>query len=316
MRVLVTGGRGFIGCNLTEALVDRGHDVVVLDDDSNPSGRAEIANVQYLNIDVADAPSVASAVRGVDAVVHLAARGSVPRSVADPVGAFRANAAGTLAALEAARESDASLVVASSSSVYGRNTSTPKTERMWMSPMSPYAASKLASEAFVSSYVESYSLKALSLRFFNVFGPWQRPDHVYAAVIPRWIWRAMHDSPLIVEGDGLQSRDFTSVNTVVEVLVAAVEKQLSDPVPVNLAFGNNISLLEVIDHLQSIMGRELRVEFAAPRQSDVRISQNDPALLESLFPDIHPEPFDRALNATYDWLATRESVYPAPQPGS
>ena len=181
--------------------------------------------------------------------------------------------------------------------------------------MSPYAASKLASEALVSSYVESYSLRALTLRFFNVFGPWQRPDHVYAAVIPRWIWRAMHNSPLIIEGDGLQSRDFTSVNTVVEVLVAAVEKQLSDPNPVNLAFGNNISLREVIDHLQGLMDRELSVEFTAPRQSDVRISQNDPTLVRSLFPDIQPEPFDRALNATYEWLSARASLYPAPESG-
>ena len=185
MHVVVTGGAGFIGTNLVRRLVERSHTVVALDDLSGGSIAGLPSEVQLVQGDIRDSDVVNSALDRADAVVHLAARGSVPRSVADPVAAFDVNANGTLSILECARRNGSAVVFASSSSVYGRNRENPKSEEMWVSPMSPYAASKLAAESLVGSYAESYGMNVLSFRFFNVFGPWQRPDHVYAAVVPK-----------------------------------------------------------------------------------------------------------------------------------
>lgn len=218
-----------------------------------------------------------------------------------------------MSVLEAARVSGAHLIFASSSSVYGRNQKNPKHEKMWVSPMSPYAASKLAAESLVGAFGECYGMDVLAFRFFNVFGPWQRPDHVYAAVAPKWLWRAIHDVPLPLEGDGLQSRDFTSVHTVTDVLTEAVEKRTSHPTPVNLAYGNNISLLELKYAMEQVIGRELPVSPRPPRTADVQASQNDPALLKSLFPDIRPRSFESTLQETYEWLLSQRGHIPPPE---
>ena len=231
MKIVVTGGAGFIGTNLVRRLLERSHTVVALDDLSGGSIVGLPSEVQFVQGDIRNPDVVDSALDGADVVVHLAARGSVPRSVADPVAAFDVNANGTRSILESARRNGSSVVFASSSSVYGRNRENPKNEVMWVSPMSPYAASKLAAESLVGSYGESYGMNVLSFRFFNVFGPWQRPDHVYAAVVPKWMWRAIHGQAVQVDGDGLQSRDFTSVHTVTDVLVDAIERGVSLPLP-------------------------------------------------------------------------------------
>jgi len=172
-----------------------------------------------------------------DAVVHLGARGSVPRSVAHPVATHEVNATGTLNVLEAARLENAYVVMSSSSSVFGANPLLPKIERTWTQPLSPYAASKLAGEGYMLGYQASYGMPTLVLRFFNVFGPWQRPDHDYAAVVPKWLWKAMTGQAIEVHGDGTQTRDFTYVDSVVDVLVDALERRVSLDSPVNLAFG-------------------------------------------------------------------------------
>ena len=313
MRVVVTGGAGFIGTNLARRLLERSHTVVALDDLSGGSTVGLPIEVQLVQRDIRNADVVDSALDGADAVVHLAARGSVPRSVADPVAAFDVNANGTLSILESARRNGASVVFASSSSVYGRNRENPKHEEMWVSPMSPYAASKLAAESLVGSYAESYGMNVLSFRFFNVFGPWQRPDHVYAAVVPKWIWRAIHGQAIQVDGDGLQSRDFTSVHTVTDVLVDAIERGVSLPTPVNLAYGNNFTLLELKGSIQSIIGKELEVEYCPPRKADVKASQNDPTLLKKLFPGVEPRSFESTLRETYEWLLSQRGLIPPPE---
>lgn len=303
MRVLVTGGAGFIGTNLVYSLLGLGHEPIVFDDfstglESNLAG----VDVQMNRGNLDDAEAVAASVRGVDAVVHLGARGSVPRSIAQPVATHQVNATGTLNVLEAARTEGAYVVMSSSSSVYGANPLLPKVERTWTQPLSPYAASKLAGEGYMLGYQASYGMPTLVLRFFNVFGPWQRPDHDYAAVVPKWLWKMMTGQSIEVHGDGTQTRDFTYVDSVVDVLVDALERRVSLDSPVNLAFGKRVSLLGVLGRMEALLGVSPKVEFAEPRVGDVRNSENDPTLLRSIFPSVEPVALDPALERTADWL--------------
>lgn len=304
MRILITGGAGFIGSNLARRALDRGWEVVVLDNLS--TGYPE--NLDGLEVDfvhgsLLDDTALARACQGVDTVVHLAALGSVPRSIADPVSSHHANATGTLLLLEQARQQGAGhVVVSSSSSVYGLNPALPKHEREWVRPMSPYAVSKLAEEQYTLAYQQSFGMTTLALRFFNVFGPRQRAGHAYAAVIPKFIEALLNDQPLLVHGDGTNSRDFTFVGTVCDVLMDAVERRVTHPEPVNLAFGTNTSLLTLISTLTDITGREPRVEFTPPRGGDVPHSQADPARLLETFPKIRPVDLPAGLRQTLDWF--------------
>ena len=303
MTVLVTGGAGFIGGNLVRTLALRGDEVRVIDDFS--TGLA--ANLADLRVDVipgsvTDGDAVRAAMEGVTSVVHLAARGSVSRSVADPVGSHSTNDTGTLNVLEAARAVGAHVVFSSSSSVYGANGALPKREEMWAQPMSPYGASKLAAESFVMAYREVYALDALVLRFFNVYGPGQRHDHDYAAAIPRFAWRARRGETLVVHGDGEQTRDFTHVDAVVRVVVDALDRRLSWDRPINLAFGERISINAVVAELSRQLGRPLDVQHEAARPGDVRHSQNDPTLLRAVFPSAEPVAFAAGIASTLAWL--------------
>ena len=196
----------------------------------------------------------------------------------------------------------------SSSSVFGANTQLPKTERSWTQPMSPYAASKLAAEGYVMGYRAAYGMPALVLRFFNIFGPWQRPDHDYAAVIPKWLWKTMNGEPLEVHGDGTQTRDFTYVDSAVDVLMSAIERRLSPDSPVNLAFGRRVSLNEILRDIKGVLDVEPVVTYGPPRPGDVRDSQNDPRLLHALFPDADPRELHPALDRTAEWIKSRLSI--------
>jgi UDP-glucose 4-epimerase len=303
VRVLLTGGAGFIGANLSRRLLDDGHDVVVLDDLS--TGR--LANLEGVDVDVVegsivDAGLVARLVADVDHVVHLAARASVPRSIAEPVLAHEANATGTLNVLEAARPRLVPVVVASSSSVYGDTEVSPKHEGLPTAPRSPYAAGKLATESYALAHQVSYGLPVLALRFFNVYGPLQPADHAYAAVVPRFVDAALAGRPLEVHGDGHQSRDFTYVGTVVDVLARAVADRTVAPGPVNLAFGTRTDLLDLIARLEAILGQDLEVDHVEPRAGDVRHSTADGSRLAALFPDLQPVDLDEGLRATVDWF--------------
>ncbi|MHB1163633.1 MAG: NAD-dependent epimerase/dehydratase family protein [Candidatus Nanopelagicales bacterium] len=303
MTVLVTGGAGFIGGNLVRALDARGQDVRVLDDLS--TGRTQ--NLAGVDVDmvegsVTDPAALATAMAGVTAVVHLAALGSVPRSVADPVGSHVANATGTIDVLEAARAVGAHVVFSSSSSVYGANTALPKREEMWTQPSSPYGASKLAAESYVMSYRAVYGMDALVLRLFNVYGPRQRHDHDYAAVIARFAWRALAGEPVVVHGDGQQTRDFTHVDSVVAAIVDALDRRLSWDRPVNVAFGARARVIDVVDELGRQLGHPLDVRHGPERPGDIRDSQGDPALLRSLFPGIAPVELGDGLATVLDWM--------------
>lgn len=313
VKVIVTGGAGFIGANLCRALIgERGIDrVVALDDLSTGSiENLEGVGAEFVEGSILDREALDSTFEGADAVVHLGARPSVPRSLSDPMASHLANATGTVEVLEAARRSGgAHVVVASSSSVYGANPSLPKHEELATSPLSPYAASKLATEAYALAYQHSFGLPVLAFRFFNVFGPLQPAGHAYAAVIPAFVEAALDGRPLPVNGDGLQSRDFTFVDTVTSVITDAVLREVTSEGPVNLALGSRTDLLTVIEMLGTLLGRELEVEHREPRPGDVRHSQASSQRLTELFPDISAVPLETGLSRTVDWfLAQRGSA--------
>jgi UDP-glucose 4-epimerase len=307
VRVVVTGGAGFIGANLCRTLATTpGIDQVVALDDLSTGSRSNLDGIDGVDLvegSILDADLLAAVIPGAGAVVHLAARPSVPRSLLDPMASHEVNATGTLAVLEAARHHGApQVVVASSSSVYGANPVLPKREDMVPMPVSPYAVSKLATESYALAYGHSFGLPTLAFRFFNVFGPLQAPDHAYAAVIPAFVAGALRGEPLPVHGDGRQTRDFTYVGTVCSVLADAVLRTVCDPRPVNLAFGTRVSLLEVIDLLEDLLGRSLERTHSGPRAGDVRDSQADQGNLRRLFPDVRPVALDEGLRATIAWF--------------
>jgi UDP-glucose 4-epimerase len=308
MHVVVTGGAGFIGANLCRRLAEESQvsRVSVIDDLSSGAR----ANLDGLDLDfhegsILDSATLDAALVGADALVHLAARPSVPRSIADPMRSHVVNATGTVEVLEAVRRAGVGhVVVASSSSVYGSNPTLPKHEDLATLPLSPYAASKLATESYALAYQHSFGLPVLAFRFFNVFGPLQAAGHAYAAVVPAFVSAALSGEPLPVHGDGEQSRDFTYVGTVTEVLADAVLRTVSCDGPVNLAFGTRTDLLEVIRLLEEILGRLLPVEHLDTRPGDVRHSQADNSRLEKLFPDVTPVPLVDGLRETVEWFRT------------
>lgn len=306
MNVVVTGGAGFIGGNLCAALLGETwvDDVRVIDDLSTGRRDNVPEGVTLTEGSILDADLVTEALADTDAVVHLAARPSVPRSIADPEPSHRVNVTGTFNVLEGARHAARGphVVVASSSSVYGANPALPKREDLATAPLSPYAASKLAAEAYSLAWAHSYGLDVLAFRFFNVFGPLQPAGHAYAAVVPAFVDAALDGRPLPVFGDGKQTRDFTFVGSVVAVLTDAVRRRVGNAGPVNLAFGTRVSLLELVEALEQELGASLEVEFRDPRPGDVRDSQADNGALRSLFPEVRPVTLADGLRATVEWF--------------
>ncbi|MDH7500056.1 MAG: SDR family oxidoreductase [candidate division NC10 bacterium] len=274
--VLVTGGAGFIGSHLTEALVGRGEVVRVLDNFS--TGRKEnLAHlwdrIELVEGDIRDLNTVRRAMRGVDFVLHQAALPSVSRSIADPATTHEVNATGTLYVLMAAREAGAKRVVfASSSSVYGNSPSLPKREDMPLQPISPYACTKLAGEHYCRTFSHVYGIQTVCLRYFNVFGPRQDPHSEYSAAIPRFVTRMMAGEPPTIYGDGLQSRDFTYVQNVVQANLLACAAGEGAGGIFNVGCGERHSLLSVIDALNGILSSNLQPVLAPARPGDVRHS--------------------------------------------
>jgi UDP-glucose 4-epimerase len=197
---------------------------------------------------------------------------------------------------------DPLVIVASSSSVYGANPTLPKHEGLMLAPMSPYAASKMATEQYAMAWQSSFGQRSLAFRFFNVFGPRQAPGHAYAAVVPAFVYAALTGAPLTVHGDGTQSRDFTYVGTVAEVITAAIVGQISHPTPINLAFGTRVSLRELIALLETQLGFSLERVHTELRPGDVPHSQADNSLLRSVVPDVTPVALSEGLAATIEWM--------------
>lgn len=313
MRILVTGGAGFIGGNLCRELVTHPavHEVVAFDDlSTGHEGNLDGIDATLINGSILDRPAIDGAVEGADVVIHLAARPSVPRSVADPLRSHLVNATGTMHVLEACRRNGTPIITASSSSVYGPTRVLPKHEELPTRPQSPYAASKLAAESSVLAYGATYGLPVLALRFFNVYGPLQSVGHAYAAVIPTFADAALRGQPLHVHGDGRQTRDFTFVGSVARLLTDAAVRQVTSPTAVNLAFGTRTSLIDLIDKIRGLVDRPVEVAFDPARPGDVRDSQADSSRLRELFPGHGPVPLDEGLAETVSWYARQIAATP------
>ncbi|MET0147344.1 MAG: NAD-dependent epimerase/dehydratase family protein [Ilumatobacteraceae bacterium] len=276
MRVLVTGGAGFIGSHVVDALVERGDDVVVIDDLS--TGRAENVNpaAELREASITDAGALGVAAAGCSTVFHLAARGSVARSIAEPLATDHTNVAGTLGVLCAARDAGARRVVlSSSSSVYGGAKVRPTTEEQPLAPRSPYAVTKLAGEHYARVFAELHGMETVSLRYFNVFGPRQRADSQYAAVVPRFLDALRHGRPVEIHGDGHQSRDFTFVADAARanLRAAAAPAESCAGRSYNVARGEVHSVLDLLDALAALLAVEPQAHHLAPRAGDIRHSQ-------------------------------------------
>jgi len=303
VRILVTGGAGFIGSNLVHRLCAAGHRVVVVDDLSN-SSVANVAglDIEFIEASILDRVALGKAATDADTIVHLAALGSIPRSLSAPLRSHEVNATGTLEVLETARGTGSHVILASSSSVYGSVPQQPRVETLPVRPMSPYAASKLSAESYAMAYAANFGLRVLTLRLFNVYGPRQSVGHPYAAAIPIFIDAVLTGRQIAVFGSGQQTRDFTYVDDVVDVLVDAAEGRVVNDGPVNLGFGNAASVTDVIDTIGQIMGTTLSVEHRPPRTGDVLHSVSDPTLLHSLFPSARATPLNSGLTHTIKWF--------------
>lgn len=279
MKVLVTGGAGFIGSQLVERLLRLGADVRVLDNFST-GHRANLAglsdDIDVVEGDIQSYERVHNAVRGCDAVLHQAALPSVPRSIADPLTSHATNATGTLNVLLAARDEDVRrLVFASSSSVYGAVEGLPKRESMQTMPISPYGTAKLAAESYCRSFHDVYGLETVALRYFNVFGPRQDPNSEYAAVIPKFIASYAAGRAPTIFGDGEQSRDFTYVDNIVDANLAALNAPGVSGRVYNVACGERITLNGLTDELRGQMGIDIEPVHGPARPGDIPHSLAD-----------------------------------------
>jgi UDP-glucose 4-epimerase len=278
MKVLVTGGAGFIGSHLVDALLSAGNTVRVLDDLSSGSIELVPPDVEFVKGSVSDGRVVQRAVENVDIVFHQAAHRAVLRSVEHPLSTDRANTHGTLTLLKASVDAGVRrLVFASSSSVYGGAETMPTPETTPLNPRSPYAVSKLAGEHYCRCFAELYPLETVALRYFNVYGPRQRPDSAYALVIPLFMQALVDGESPVVHGDGRQSRDFTYIDDVVRANLAAAQAPASvcSGKVYNVAGGAAYSLLELLDILGDLLGIEPRPVFDGPRAGDVRHTRAD-----------------------------------------
>jgi nucleoside-diphosphate-sugar epimerase len=283
---LVTGGCGFIGSAITRALLGQGERVVVLDNlstglrDNLPRGEQ---NVQLIEGDILDEGLLASSMVGVDTVFHQAAVSSVPRSVLDPLLTHEVNATGTIRALNAARRAGVRrFVYAASASAYGNAAALPKVEDMAPEPLSPYAASKLAGEHYCRAFAAIYGMQTVALRYFNVFGAGQDPASEYAAVIPRFITAALERRPVVVFGDGEQTRDFCHIDDVVAANLLAIDAAQASGRMFNIACGSSVSLNQMLDVLTEIVGHEIARRHENSREGDVRHSRADIRAAEQL----------------------------------
>lgn len=307
MKVLVTGGAGFIGSHLATALARRGDDVRVFDNFST-GHRDNLAHLadrcEVIEGDLVHADEVFQAVDGVDVVFHQAALASVPRSVAQPLDTHAACVTGTLHVLDAARQLGVRRVVyAGSSSAYGNQPFQAKRESDLPSPLSPYAAAKFAGEAYCQAFYHTYGLETVVIRYFNVFGPRQDPDSEYSAVIPKFVTAMLRGERPVVFGDGGQSRDFTYVDNVVQANLAAAEAAGAAGRVFNAACGRQFTLLDLIGSINRALGTSIEPEFAPARAGDVRESLADITAARAVLGYEPAIDFDEGLRRSIDYYA-------------
>ncbi len=304
---LVTGVAGFIGSSLADALVDRGYTVRGLDNFTTGSQRnlgslVDQPEFSFTEGDIRNADTIADTVDGVDYVFHQAAVSSVPRSVEDPVTSTDANCTGTATVLDEARKADVdTVVVASSSAVYGSSETLPKVETMGEQTESPYALSKYYTEKLALQFSELYDVNTVALRYFNIFGPGQDPNSEYAAVIPKFIELMLNGERPVIYGDGEQSRDFTYIDNVTQANVLAAEGD-STGIAVNVGCGDRITITELVDQINDVLGTDIKPIYDEPRPGDVRHSMADISLArEELGYEVNIE-FRDGLKQTVEWF--------------
>jgi len=310
VKVLVTGGAGFIGSNLVRALLARGDDVRVLDNFST-GNRANLAgldrDVELVEGDLRSYERVHAAVRGAEVVFHQGALPSVPRSVQDPLTTTAVNVEGTLNVLLAARDSGARRIVnASSSSVYGNGGELPRTESQLPDPISPYAVAKLAAERFCTSFSRVYAMEVVSLRYFNVFGPRQDPMSQYAAVVPRFVRAVATGEPVTVYGDGEQSRDFTFVDNVVSANLLAADAPGVEGAVLNVATGGSTTVNELAATIGRLLDRPVEKRYEPERTADVNASWADVGEARRLLGYETRVGLEEGLRRTAEFLEDRE----------
>jgi len=304
-RFLVTGGAGFIGSNICRRLVSEGCFVRVIDNlltgkKSNLAGI--IDKVEFIEADMGDEGIARSAMKDIDVVLHQGALPSVPRSVDDPAATHRHCADATFTLLLAARDAGIKrFVYASSSSAYGDTPTLPKVETMQPQPLSPYAAAKLAGEYYCSVFYRVFGFETISLRYFNVFGPHQDPTSQYAAAIPAFVTAILKDKPPTVFGDGEQSRDFTHVDNVVDANLLAARAGLTAGEVVNIACGQAVTVNEVIDAINDLLGKNIKPIYTDPRPGDVKHSLADITLAQELLAYKPKVPFKKGLQRAIGW---------------
>jgi len=306
---LVTGGAGFIGSHVTEALVERGDEVRVLDNLAT-GHRENLAGVEdriaFIEGDLNDPAALQKAIEGTEVVFHIAALPSVPRSVADPIESNRASVDATVSLLWAAKNAGVRRVVYSaSSSAYGDSPRFPRVETIMPEPLSPYAVGKLAAEYYCRAFWECYQLETVSLRYFNVFGPRQDPKSQYAAAIPLFVTAILEDRSPTVFGDGEQSRDFTYIDNVVQanLLGADAPKEACGKV-FNVACGRSVTVNEVIALINKVLGKNVPSTFAPPRAGDARHSNADISLIRKHLRFEPSVTFEEGLKRTIEYFAS------------
>ncbi|MBI3785939.1 MAG: SDR family oxidoreductase [Deltaproteobacteria bacterium] len=304
---LITGGAGFIGSNIVDALIQRGERVRVLDNLSTGSLdnlKAAGNKVEFVEGDMRNMEDLRKAVAGVEYICHQAALRSVPRSVDDPMSTDAVNTHGTLQLLVAAREAKTvkRVVYASSSSVYGDSPLLPKVEDQTPAPISPYAVSKLAAEHYCRTFSVLYGLETVSLRYFNVFGPKQSPESKYAAVVPLFIRAALNGEPVVVHGDGNQSRDFTYIDNVVQAnLLSCTTPGVGGQV-FNIACNSRHSVIEIAKTVEKLIARPITIEHTPPRAGDVRHTQASIEKAQRLLMYKPTVGFEDGMRRTVEWL--------------
>jgi UDP-glucose 4-epimerase len=311
MRFLITGGAGFIGSSIARRLVADGYYVRVLDNFATGQ-RVNLEDIQdkidLVEGDIRDFWTVINATEGIDYILHQAALPSVQRSIINPLTTTEVNINGTLNILEAARFHKVQRIVyASSSSIYGDTPTLPKDESMRPQPLSPYAITKLAGEEYCISFYRIYGLKAVALRYFNVFGPFQNPASQYAAVIPKFIVSLMEDKSPIVFGDGEQSRDFTFIENVVEANILACTKRDAVGKVMNIACGQRYSLNDLINRLQKMLGKQIEPTYCPAKPGDVKHSLATIDLAQKHLGYKVKFDFDQGLEKTVEWFKQKKN---------
>lgn len=311
MNCLITGGAGFIGSHIVQALVKRGENVVVID--NFETGKKENLEafqkkIKLIKGDILDKPLLKKAMKGIDVVFHQAALKLVPESFGNPERYNDVNIQGTLSLLEEAkRQGVQKFVYASSSSVYGDSEKLPKCEFDSTAPISPYAVSKLAAENYCQVFTKNYRLPTISLRYFNVFGPRQAVNDGYSNVIPKFISCFLKNKPLPVYGDGRQSRDFTYIDNVVNANLMAVEKREVSGV-FNVGMGERHDLLTIIGILEKIFNRKPEIQYLPPQKGDVRATLASVDSIERELGYRSLLSFEEGLRKTVDWFMSTAEI--------